>query len=250
LPFVALASNPRYELLSMTLSWKAGEPFLKRIVDAWIAVWCMRCKYYVAWGIAEASYKASGAAPFVSHHGRNVRVWDVELPRSVHSVTSAWNVCTSDWLKHYVYLPTRNQLKARGVGVVADYVAIITTNVTSALWHGLYPGYFLTFFGAGACTVIGRLLYKNVEPHFQLGGALEGLWPLYETLFVLWAWVMMITFIPPSQLYTFSYGWKAWENLHFIGHAWLGGAFIVSFLFSVCVSVSRQRDVQSQEKIE
>lgn len=202
----------------------AADGMIYRVFYAWMALWCIKCRYYVAWGLAEASFSASNASLFVWHRGRNVDVWQVELGRSTHSILKYWNMCTADWLKRYVYIPTRMWLSSTDVRA-PDLMAIVVTNVVSAVWHGLSPGYYATFVGGGVCTAVGRLLYVYVEPNPKTSHPIVV--SLYEVAMVLWTAVLVITFGIPFQLLSWHATWEAWKGLFFIGHVWLGAALML-----------------------
>ena len=34
------------------------------------------------------------------------------------------------------------------------------------LWHGFYPGYYMTFMGGALCTVASRAVRRSVRPYF------------------------------------------------------------------------------------
>lgn len=228
-PFV-IVGQTAFPVLGVT-RFLPTDGMLYRIFYAWMALWCIKCRYYLAWGVAEAAFAASEASRFVWHRGRNVDVWNVELGRSTHSVLKYWNMCTADWLKRYVYIPVRGWL-GEGNYRAPDLCAIVATNVVSALWHGLAPGYYATFVGGGVCTAVGRLLHTYVDPYVTASGSLV-LQNLYEVLMVLWTAVLVITFGLPFQLFSWSLTWEAWKGLFFIGHTWLGGALMLVLLTMV-----------------
>lgn len=120
-----------------------------------------RCKFYFAWNLSEIAYIASGASDFVSHKGRNVHIMDIELPRNTYKILNSWNMGTNLWLKQYVYRPLID------MGVETQAICVIMTNLVSALWHGFYPGYYITFLGGGLCTIIGRFWRRTVTQYIE-----------------------------------------------------------------------------------
>ena len=189
-----------------------------RVMFAALSMWCIRARYYLAWSIAHACYLASGASAHTSHEGCNVDPWEIETATSVHQVTKNWNRCTSDWLKNSVHRPLNEWLRQRNVRS-AGLLAVIGTNVVSAAWHGLHPGYYLTFVGAGLCTIVGRLLHRNVESRLS-GWMLQ----VYKIVSWVWCFVILVTFTIPFQVYTLDAGWMSWEAIYFIGHFWMVAA--------------------------
>jgi hypothetical protein len=203
---------------------------LHRILYTWIALWCIRCRYYLLWGIAEASYIGSDAARHVWHFGRNVEVWNIELATTVHDITNNWNRSTAMWLKRNVYQPTLAKLtETMHDHTRAARVAILVTNVISAMWHGFSAGYYMTFLGTGACTVVSRLLHQHVDPIVNSSQS-RFVQISYQIATVIWVNLLLITFALPFQLHSFQQSWAAWRGLYFVGHMWAGLALIVVLL--------------------
>lgn len=159
---------------------------------------------------------------------------DIERPdRGFYGVLSSWNICAADWLKWHVYAPVFNYTRN-------ERLAILVTNITSAAWHGLYPGYFVTFIGVGLCTSIGRLVHKNVNPAVARSHILvQAFFPIVMMLFVS---VCVCTVAIPFQVFTFELIWESWKGIYFIGHIWLGMMTIVALLLA--------RHSTEQKKIE
>lgn len=203
---------------------------LHRILYTWIALWCIRCRYYLLWGIAEASYIESDAARHVWHFGRNVEVWNIEFATTVHDITNNWNRSTAMWLKRNVYQPTLVKLTETMYDhTLAARVAVLVTNVISAMWHGFSAGYYMTFLGTGACTVVSRLLHQHVDPIVNSSQS-RVVKISYQVATVIWVNLLLITFALPFQLHSFQQSWAAWRGLYFVGHMWAGLALIAVLL--------------------
>lgn len=187
LPFVFIG-NEMFPIEKVA-SFQASLGMFHRVLFLWMALWCIRCKYYFVWKLSEACYSITGL------NKRNVNVADIERPdRSFYGVLNSWNICAADWLKYHVYTPVFNYTRN-------ERLAIFVTNVTSAAWHGLYPGYanfvfakivanifsryFVTFIGVGLCTAVGRLIHKNVNPAVARSPVIvQAFFPIIMMLFV------------------------------------------------------------------
>lgn len=120
-----------------------------------------RCKYYLVWLVGEASCDVSGVGftgmvkspdgkspPRASwERSINVDPLGTETAQSLKAVIDSWNIATERWLRHYVYerlrfTPFKNW--SRGL-----------TFIVSAFWHGMYPGYYLTFTAAAIHREVG-----------------------------------------------------------------------------------------------
>eukprot|EP00941_MAST-03F_sp_MAST-3F-sp1_P003335 g3335.t1 len=136
--------------------WELMPPFFHQMLYIWISVSFIRSQYYFAWKMAESACIASGAA----YSGRNeegivqwsnalaCKVRKVEFGGSMHSTMTYWNMGTAHWLRYYVYCRLPKNVKTVG------------TYMLSAFWHGLYPGYYLTFVTGAMFTSVHRGLRK------------------------------------------------------------------------------------------
>jgi len=110
-----------------------------------------RAKYYHAWILADAVCNASGLG-----YDKVNKTWDlvtnvkpmgVELGCNLKESLDQWNKGTMKWLRHVVYDRCSNT-SAR---------TFVTYGV-SAIWHGFYPGYYLTFCSGALFTSAARVV--------------------------------------------------------------------------------------------
>lgn len=107
-----------------------------------------RMKYYGVWSLTEGACILSG----IGYKGidpktgkadwnrlQNVKPLAIELAQNSHAYLGNWNINTNMWLRNYVYLRVTPKGKKPG------FRASMATFVTSAFWHGFYPGYYLAF---------------------------------------------------------------------------------------------------------
>lgn len=80
----------------------------------------------------------------------NIDILAFESGTNIQSLSRAWNKRTQNWLEQYVYHRTDRSL--------------IVTYTVSALWHGLYPGFFMFFFAAALMSASERLIRIKVNP--------------------------------------------------------------------------------------
>ena len=122
--------------------------FLHRIWIMYMVNLVARFKYYCVWSLAEGSCILAG----LGYNGvdavtgrvswnrlQNIDPWMVETAQNPRGYLAGWNINTNHWLRNYVYLRVTPRGKKPG------FRASMITFVTSALWHGFYPGYYLTF---------------------------------------------------------------------------------------------------------
>ncbi|KAG1671951.1 Membrane-bound O-acyltransferase domain-containing protein 2 [Nymphon striatum] len=122
----------------------------------------VRFKYYFAWYLSEAVCNASGLG-FNGYDENNnpkwngvsnVDIYGCEFSPNLRGVLSCWNVSTQTWLKRYCYERVPHH-------------KILITYVLSSVWHGFYPGYYLTFITGALFTETARVIRRHVRPLFQ-----------------------------------------------------------------------------------
>ena len=132
----------------------------------WASMFGDRVKYYFAWKVAEGASILGGfgfegydknGIPIGWRGVENINIVTFETATNIQTLTRAWNKRTQGWLERYTYHRT-------GGSLVAVYFI-------SALWHGLYPGFFLFFMSVPLLTNIERLtkvLYVLHNPNCML----------------------------------------------------------------------------------
>lgn len=118
-----------------------------------------RTKYYGVWFLAEGSCILSG----IGYKGLNAKTgrpdWDrlqnvnplgIELAQNSRAYLGNWNMNTNNWLRNYMYLRVTPKGKRPG------FVASLATFLTSALWHGFEPGYYMTFVLAAFIQTVAK----------------------------------------------------------------------------------------------
>lgn len=122
--------------------------FFRRIWQLYMLGLTTRMKYYAVWSLSEGSCILSG----IGYNGLDPKTgrpkWDrltnimpleIESAQNARAYLGFWNINTNNWLKNYMYLRVTPKGKKPG------FRATLATFVTSAFWHGFYPGYYLAF---------------------------------------------------------------------------------------------------------
>ncbi|XP_015593100.1 lysophospholipid acyltransferase 1 isoform X5 [Cephus cinctus] len=135
--------------------------FLYKFWYLMIATMLVRFKYYHAWLFADAICNESGLG-FNGYDETGKLKWDLvsnvdvikfETSLSLKDAIEQWNKGTNRWLRMIVY----ERVKKNGT---------ILTYALSAIWHGFYPGYYLTFASGALFTFASRAVRRNVRPLF------------------------------------------------------------------------------------
>ncbi|TWW72051.1 Membrane-bound O-acyltransferase domain-containing protein 2 [Takifugu flavidus] len=139
----------------------SSTPFYLQVIYLYLAMLALRPKYYFVWTFADAINNAAGFG-FSGYDVdgspqwdmiSNLRIMDIEFATSFKSFLDNWNIQTSLWLKRVCY-------ERCPVNPTA------ATFLLSAMWHGVYPGYYLTFVTGIAMTMAARAVRHNIRPHF------------------------------------------------------------------------------------
>ncbi|KAI0115820.1 MBOAT family protein [Nemania sp. FL0031] len=147
----------------------ASYSFLRRIFVLHMVGFTARTKYYGVWFLAEGSCILAG----LGYNGvdpstgrvswnrlQNIRPWGVETAQNSRGYLENWNMNTNKWLRYYIYLRVTPRNRKPG------FRASMATFVTSAFWHGFYPGYYLAFVLASFVQTAAKHYRRNVRPFF------------------------------------------------------------------------------------
>ncbi|XP_053995551.1 lysophospholipid acyltransferase 6 [Hylaeus anthracinus] len=166
----------------------------------------VRFKYYHAWIFADAICNNSGIGyNWSAKDGENnwnlysnVDVAGFELSVSLKDSIDSWNKGTTKWLRYIVYERVKSN-------------KILWTYALSALWHGFYPGYYMTFANGAFFTMVSRISRRNIRPYF-LGSKSKKF--LYDALtftatritmsYIAFSFVLL-EFMPSIRVYLFLY---------------------------------------------
>jgi lysophospholipid acyltransferase len=203
-----------------------GVPF--KLVYMWCMAFASRCKYYFVWSWADVACRLGGLGwagwqPKDTSGGakkddaaatrmeprwdrcRNVDILGVELATSAAELPQAWNTCTGAWLRHYCY----ERLLARRV---PPFAALLVTQATSGMWHGLYAGYGLFFTSSSFMLQAAKVLFRYQRALPAAARKPFALLHWFLTAFHLN--YLAATFIAV----TLPAGRAAWASVHYAGH--------------------------------
>ncbi|KAL3276761.1 hypothetical protein HHI36_012128 [Cryptolaemus montrouzieri] len=120
-----------------------------------------RLKYYFAWIFADAICNNSGLG-FNGYDERGFAKWDgvsnidllkFETGTNLKESIGAWNMRTNVWLRSVAYERSKK------------YPTLMTFGL-SALWHGFYPGYYITFASGALFTSAARIARRHIRHYF------------------------------------------------------------------------------------
>ncbi|KAK8199684.1 MBOAT, membrane-bound O-acyltransferase family-domain-containing protein [Phyllosticta capitalensis] len=193
---------------------------LRRILQLHMLGLTTRMKYYGVWLLTEGACILSG----IGYKGvdpktgrvnwnrlQNVKPLGIELAQNTHAYLGNWNVNTNLWLKNYMYL------RVTPKGQKPGFRATLATFVTSAFWHGFYPGYYMAFVLASFLQTISKHGRRLLRPFFL---SPDGQRPLPNKIYYdIFTWlVTQLAFsftVIPFILLSFSDSFLVWQRVWF-----------------------------------
>ncbi|XP_006618896.1 lysophospholipid acyltransferase 2 [Apis dorsata] len=165
-----------------------------------------RFKYYHAWIFADAICNNSGLG-FSEYDKNGEAKWDLysnvdvrgfEMALTLRDSIEHWNKGTNRWLRSIVYER-------------AKYNKLVFTYSLSALWHGFYPGYYITFANGAFFTIVARTARRNIRPYFLGSKKLKFLYDALTfistrlTMAYLTLSFLILEFMPSVRMYLHLY---------------------------------------------
>lgn len=194
-----------------------------------------RLKYYGVWAMTEGScilsglgYKGVDAATgkISWDRLRNVDPWGVETAQNTRAYLGSWNMNTNNWLRNYIYLRVTPRGKKPG------FRASMATFVTSAFWHGFYPGYYLSFILASFVQTVAKNCRRYFRPFFLDAKTSQPTpYKIYYDIFSYLITQLSFTFVvAPFVLLALPASFLVWARVYF--YAVIGTALATAFFAS------------------
>lgn len=128
-------------------------------LHAVIVVW--RSKFYFVWLMTEGSILCSGMVlhrhdnPSIAFS--NTNIYEIEIDsQDFRTTIHNWNIRVQEWIYHDVYIRMLDLLGPKWSKFSYSYSFFI-----SAIWHGIYPGYFISFSSISAIMTIETRIWKK-----------------------------------------------------------------------------------------
>lgn len=209
-----------------------GYTWYQTILFVQVAGLMARTKYYGVWSVTNAACILSG----LGYNGtdprtgrtrwnrcRNIDIPKIEFANNWKELLDHWNMNTNVWLRNNVYKRIARPGKKPG------FKSTMTTFFTSAFWHGLEPGYYLSFILAGFMQSAAKMLRRHVRPVFfpQPNVANPSFSNLltytpsqlaYCTLSVVVSQMTLNYAVAPFMLLGFRESIQGWKSAYFYGH--------------------------------
>ncbi|KAL6298114.1 MBOAT-domain-containing protein [Sparassis latifolia] len=218
--------------------WFKTKSFLYRFLFFQISGLFERTKYYAVWTLTEgaAILTGFGFSGYTSSGGTrwegaaNVNVWFIEFAPNMKVLLDNWNMKANIWLRECVYKRVTPKGKKPG------FRSSMITFATSAFWHGISGGYYLTFVTGGFMQTAGRLCRAYLRPLFLPPTYVASrtappppqtpLKRLYDLAGIVCTTLMLNYAGAPFMLLTMHDSLAGWSALQWYGHWMIGGALL------------------------
>eukprot|EP01061_Rhynchopus_euleeides_P003811 TRINITY_DN1309_c1_g1_i1.p1 TRINITY_DN1309_c1_g1~~TRINITY_DN1309_c1_g1_i1.p1 ORF type:complete len:536 (+),score=208.40 TRINITY_DN1309_c1_g1_i1:115-1608(+) len=210
-----------------------------RLGYIWVSIMLVRTKYFFVWYMCHASCILSGIAyngkdtsrkstiydmMFAESVDSNGNKWDgcsngnwvrVETSQNLKGVTDNWNMGVNYWLKNVFYIRVaESEHKLPKFLTNAVDVKTLVTQVTSAFWHGFYPGYYLFFMSGTLFHVVMRNSRRKIRPWFIH----YGIQPVYNAVTFVATGIGCNYIGVPFIFYDFRAALQVWQSVYYIPH--------------------------------
>ncbi|XP_023388016.1 lysophospholipid acyltransferase 1 isoform X2 [Pteropus alecto] len=203
--------------------------FPTRLCYLYVVMQASKPKYYFAWTLADAVNNAAGFGfSGVDKNGNfcwdllsNLNIWKIETATSFKMYLENWNIQTATWLKRVCYERV-------------PWYPTVLTFILSALWHGVYPGYYFTFLTGTLVTLAARTVRNNYRHYFLSSKALKFVYDL-----VTWAVTQLAVSytVAPFVMLAVEPTISLYKSMYFYLH-------IVSLLIILFLPVRPQAHIQ------
>ncbi|MCJ1311607.1 lysophospholipid acyltransferase [Agyrium rufum] len=218
--------------------------FLRRVWFLEMLGLSTRMKYYGVWTLTEGACILSGLGyngldPKTSQPRwdrlQNVNPWGIEFAQNSRAYLENWNMNTNHWLRNYMYLRVTPKGKKPG------FRASLATFVTSAFWHGFYPGYYLTFVLAAFMQTVAKNFRRYIRPFFMTpdGQSPNQYKPYYDIASYFVTQTAFCFTTAPFVLLTLPASIAAWAHVYF--YTVVGVAASIAFFASPAKSFLIQK---------
>lgn len=207
-------------LRNTDVEYMANTGVIEKLLFMQISLFVVRCKYYVAWSLADAVCNTAGLG-FNGYDENNKPKWNkfsnidilgIEFATGFKLYLDSWNIMTVKWLRRVCYERAPSAYRTQ------------LTFLLSACWHGFFPGYYMTFLSGHIITLTQRKFRSTIRPIFQKSTSLK---VIYE-IFTWFATQLAISYIViPFVTLEFEASFRFYTSCYFCGHIF---CFILIFL--------------------
>ncbi|XP_043935389.1 lysophospholipid acyltransferase 7 isoform X1 [Protopterus annectens] len=246
--------------------------FLFRLFYMMPVFFVFRMRFYVAWIFAECSCIAagfgaypkeaksrSGGGPTVDYSPaeraadessevvqydyetiKNIDCYNTDFCVKVKHGMRYWNMSVQWWLAQYIY---------RNAPVKSFIFKSAWTMLISAYWHGIHPGYYLSFLTIPLCLAAEDAMERGLRERLSATG--KSVFDWVQWFFKMRSYdYMCMGFV----LLTYSETMRYWRSIYFLIHVLAVGFLLLGnglvFLEKAKRKSKRERDVTAEQCIQ
>ncbi|XP_048453325.1 lysophospholipid acyltransferase 2-like isoform X1 [Rhincodon typus] len=204
---------------------------ISRVLYLYFSLLAARPKYYFAWNLADAINNAAGFG-FNGYDEKGNARWDlisnlnivnIEFATSFKMFIDNWNIQTALWFKRVCYDRCL-------------YYPTAATFVLSAMWHGVYPGYYMTFLTGIPMTLAARAIRNNFRSYFLKSPAVK---LLYDVITWIATMIAISYTVVPFVLLSVESSLKFYRS-------WYYGLHIVALLVILALPMKPRKKENEQ----
>nr|XP_053627289.1 lysophospholipid acyltransferase 6-like [Cherax quadricarinatus] len=197
--------------------------------------------YYTAWLLGDSICNMSGMG-FNGYNKDGSAKWDLvsnvnivimETGLSLRETIEAWNSGTMKWLRFMVYERATVQ-------------KTLFTYMLSSVWHGFYPGYYITFVSGAFFTIAARYVRRCVRHRVMARGPRAKL--VYDFITCISTRLCLAYFTFPFILLRFWGSIAVYRDLYFIPA--IMGIFVIVLLPKILPPLRSSATTKSAEQIK
>ena len=219
--------DPESEVSQRNMLGKYGHIMLSMMV--------YRCQFYFAWTLAEGACNCAGLGYKKPAKGgekdakdASVGTWDgvqnvdpiaCETAQNLKAVLDNWNQKTQTWLVYVCYERTPKSIN------------VYATMGLSAVWHGPYLGYLMTFMTAAFVTEAARKIRRTIRPYFLPEKDSAGNTPPLKMFYDVLTWFVTLSvlnyMVGPFVMLEAQKSHEYFNTFYYVPHAIIIGTFLV-----------------------
>lgn len=145
----------------------------------------------------------------------NINIFEVEFSPTMGNTMKNWNMTVQWWIATYIHRKTPFKNKS---------LRMFTTLLVSAFWHGVAPGYYLTFLCVPLTVIAEVQMSKAIKPYLSPELCYWYDWLSwffhYRSMEYLGCGFMLIQLAPCLE---------AWKSMYFVGHIVMAAFIVIPF---------------------
>ncbi|XP_066935922.1 lysophospholipid acyltransferase 7-like [Clytia hemisphaerica] len=229
-------SNILYQLLILvpTFSWFRWRFYIGWVlaesmcITSCLGAYPVECKSKPAVGPTtkpELERTKETAYDFETTH--NINITNVELAPTMRSAMKDWNMTVQWWMATYVY---------KKLPVESAQIRMFLLLFVSAFWHGVRPGYYLTFMSVPLVVMAETRMTKAIKPYLNDSSSYWWDWITWFCLYRSFEYTGI-----GFMLLELRTVWSLWTRMYFIGHF-----FIFLFILLPFIIPKKRTKVESK----